>query len=101
MGAAAPSGTVTFLFTDIEGSTHLWESQPDGMRRGLERHDVLLRSAVNANDGYVFSTGGDGIGAAFARAGDAIAAAVDARGRSVPSCGPTAHRYECGWDSHR
>ena len=79
MGAAAPSGTVTFLFTDIEGSTHLWDSHPDAMRQALERHDALLRSAIDANDGYVFSTGGDGIGAAFARAGDAVAAAVDAQ----------------------
>lgn len=79
MGAAAPSGTVTFLFTDIEGSTRLWESQADSMRRSLERHDALLRAAVDDHGGYVFSTGGDGIGVAFARAGDAVAAAVEAQ----------------------
>ena len=41
-----PIGTVTFLFTDIEGSTHLWEQYPDGMKASLARHDLLLRQAV-------------------------------------------------------
>lgn len=77
MGTAAPTGTVTFLFTDIEGSTRLWESEPDAMRHSLERHDAILRSVIDDHGGYVFSTGGDGIGAAFARSGDAVAAAVD------------------------
>ncbi len=79
MGTAAPSGTVTFLFTDIEGSTRLWESEPDAMRHSLERHDALLRSAIDDHGGYVFSTGGDGIGVAFTRAGDAVGAAVEAQ----------------------
>ena len=76
---AAPSGTVTFLFTDIEGSTRLWEASPDAMRAALERHDTLLRSAVDAHDGYVFATGGDGFAVAFPRAGDALAAAQAAQ----------------------
>jgi class 3 adenylate cyclase len=71
-----PSGTVTFLFTDIEGSTSLWETAPEAMATALERHDVVLRSAVDGQGGYVFSTGGDGVAAAFGRAGDALAAAV-------------------------
>jgi predicted ATPase/class 3 adenylate cyclase len=70
---------VTFLFTDIEGSTRLWESAPDAMGAAIERHDELVRSAVEAHGGYIFSTGGDGFSVAFARAGDAIAAAVDAQ----------------------
>jgi predicted ATPase/class 3 adenylate cyclase len=73
----APSGTVTFLFTDVEGSTRLWESAPSLMAAALERHEVLLRSAVEAHRGYVFSTSGDGFAAAFSRAGDALAAATD------------------------
>jgi predicted ATPase/class 3 adenylate cyclase len=73
----APSGTVTFLFTDIEGSTGLWESAPEAMRAALARHDEIVRGSIEAHDGYVFSTGGDGFGAAFARAGDAVGAAVD------------------------
>jgi class 3 adenylate cyclase len=71
-----PSGTVTFLFTDIEGSTRLWESAPEAMRLALERHDSLTRSTVDAHGGYVFATGGDGFCVAFGRAGDALSAAV-------------------------
>jgi len=62
MGVGAPSGTVTFLFTDIEGSTRLWQSVPEAMRQALQRHDAIIRAAVEAHDGYVFSTGGDGFG---------------------------------------
>jgi predicted ATPase/class 3 adenylate cyclase len=75
----APSGTVTFLFTDIEGSTGLWEAAPDAMRAALAWHDSILRDAIEAHGGYVFATGGDGFAAAFARAGDALAAAEKAR----------------------
>ena len=71
-----PTGALTFMFTDIEGSTRLWESAPDAMRVALERHDALLRSVIAEHDGHVFSTGGDGFAAAFRRAGDALAAAV-------------------------
>jgi predicted ATPase/class 3 adenylate cyclase len=74
-----PSGTVTFLFTDIEGSTRLWEATPDAMSEALERHDSIVRSVIESAGGYVFSTGGDGFAAAFARAGDAIGAAVEAQ----------------------
>jgi class 3 adenylate cyclase len=76
VGLGAPSGTVTFLFTDIEGSTRLWETAPDAMRVALERHDTMLRSVIEAHGGYVFATGGDGFAAAFGRAGDALTAAV-------------------------
>ncbi len=70
-----PKGTVTFLFTDIEGSTQLWESAPRSMREALERHDGILRRALDANNGYVFATGGDGFAVAFERASDAVSAA--------------------------
>src|SRR3954452_8667981 len=73
-----PTGTVTFLFTDIEGSTRLWETDPDAMDAALELHDELLREAVAAHGGYVFSTGGDSFAAAFSVVGDAVAAASDA-----------------------
>ncbi|MEO5837895.1 MAG: hypothetical protein ABIQ73_01385 [Acidimicrobiales bacterium] len=56
----APSGTVTFLFTDTAGSTRQWEERPDVMRAALVRHDEMLRSAIEARQGYVFSTCGDG-----------------------------------------
>ena len=74
-----PSGTVTFLFTDIEGSTRLWEDRPDEMRVALEQHDALIRSVVDASGGSVFSTGGDGFAAAFGRAADALDAAARIR----------------------
>ena len=74
-----PSGTVTFLFTDIEGSTRLWEEQPDVMRAAVARHDELFRAVIEANKGYIFATGGDGFAAAFARPPDAVAAAESAQ----------------------
>ena len=51
-----PSGTLTFLFTDLEGSTRLWEQHPDDMRAALARHDALLREAVEAHHGIVIKT---------------------------------------------
>ncbi len=75
--AGLPSGTVTFLFTDIEGSTRLWEGSPAAMRAALARHDEIVRGGVERHGGHVFSTGGDGVAAAFARAGDAVTAAVE------------------------
>jgi predicted ATPase/class 3 adenylate cyclase len=70
---------VTFLFTDVEGSTQLWESAPEAMRTALARHDEIVRGAIERHGGYVFATGGDGFGAAFARPPDAIAAAEAAQ----------------------
>ena len=74
-----PPGTVTFLFTDIEGSTRLWETQHAAMQRALARHDAILRDAIEANDGYLVKTTGDGAHAAFAIAADAIAACLAAQ----------------------
>ncbi len=74
-----PSGTVTFLFTDIEGSTALWERHPDAMRVALARHDKILEAAIESNGGVVFSKMGDGMAAAFASARDAVAAGVVAQ----------------------
>jgi class 3 adenylate cyclase len=54
-----PTGTVTFLFTDIEGSTKMWERNPSVMQKALSRHDEILSSAIEANGGYVFKTVGD------------------------------------------
>jgi predicted ATPase/class 3 adenylate cyclase len=74
-----PTGTVTFLLTDIEGSTRLWEHDSEAMREGLALHDGIIREAVSHHEGYVFATGGDGFAVSFARAGDAIAAAASAQ----------------------
>ena len=71
-----PSGTVTFLLTDLEGSTRMWEQEPEAMKAAMVRHDELLEKAIAANHGFVFSRMGDGMAAAFSTAGDAVAAAV-------------------------
>ena len=71
-----PSGTVTFLFTDLEGSTRLWEEHPDAMRPALIRHDEILSGAVLAHEGHVVKTTGDGMHAVFATAHGALGAAV-------------------------
>jgi predicted ATPase/class 3 adenylate cyclase len=77
--ALLPTGTVTFLFTDIENSTRLWEEHPDAMRRALARHDTLLRTAIEGRRGVVFKTVGDAFCAAFPAAPAAVAAALDAQ----------------------
>ena len=77
--ADLPTGTVTLLFTDIEGSTRLWEAHAPAMRAALARHDALLRQCIDDHDGHVFKTGGDAFCAAFHTASDAMAAALDAQ----------------------
>src|SRR5258705_3597718 len=74
-----PSGTVTFLFTDIEGSTPLIQRHPDAMKDALARHGAVLQGAIGANRGHVFQVLGDGFCAAFEEAGDALAAALAAQ----------------------
>jgi class 3 adenylate cyclase len=74
-----PSGTVTFLFTDVVGSSGLWESVPSVMAAVMARHDSMLRGAIDAGGGHVFASGGDGVAAVFGRADEAIAAAVAAQ----------------------
>ncbi|WP_369829585.1 adenylate/guanylate cyclase domain-containing protein [Mycobacterium sp. E787] len=79
MTAAAPSGVVTFLFTDIEGSTRRWESDAQAMRAALVAHDKVLRTAIEAYDGFLFSHTGDGFVAAFASPMSAVNAAIEAQ----------------------
>lgn len=71
-----PTGPVTFLFTDVEGSTHLWETDPAGMVESIEAHDSLVQRAVEANGGHIFSTAGDGFGVAFSSPLAAVTAAI-------------------------
>ena len=71
--------TVTFLFTDVEGSTGLWERHPEAMRVAVARHDVVLRSVVAAHGGTVFKMVGDACCAVFRSADDAVVAAVAAQ----------------------
>jgi predicted ATPase/DNA-binding CsgD family transcriptional regulator len=77
--AELPSGTVTFLYTDIEGSTALWEQHPQAMRAAVARHETLLRDAIAAQHGHVFRTAGDGLCAAFITAPEAITTALAAQ----------------------
>ncbi len=77
--SARPTGVVTFLFSDIEGSTVRWEREREAMAAALARHDALMRAAMQARGAYVFKTMGDEFCAAFATAFDAIAAALDAQ----------------------
>jgi class 3 adenylate cyclase len=62
-----PSSTVTFLFTDVEGSTRLWADHPTAMAPALARHDDIVLAAIRERGGFVFSTGGDEFGAVFGR----------------------------------
>lgn len=77
--AELPGGEVTFLFTDIEGSTRRWEVVPEAMVTALPLHHQLLQGAFQANKGHVFATAGDSFSVAFADPGDAAAAAVDSQ----------------------
>ncbi|MDT5412747.1 MAG: hypothetical protein QOG14_4967 [Mycobacterium sp.] len=77
--AAAPTGVLTFLFTDVEGSTRRWEADAEGMRAALAAHDELLRSAIQGHGGWLFKHTGDGVCAAFASPRSAVDAAVAAQ----------------------
>ena len=77
--ADLPTGTVTFLFTDIEGSTKLWEHSPESMRAALTRHDAILREAIEGQGGFVFKMVGDAFCAAFPTALEALGSALAAQ----------------------
>jgi predicted ATPase/class 3 adenylate cyclase len=74
-----PANSITFLFTDIEGSTQLWEQHPEAMKVALARHDRILRQAIESHHGHVFKTVGDAFYAAFPSAPDAVSSALDAQ----------------------
>src|ERR1700749_4578692 len=74
-----PSGVVTFLFTDVEGSTRRWEADADAMRVALAAHDEVLRKASETHGGWLFKHTGDGVGAAFSSPRSAVDAAVAAQ----------------------
>src|SRR4051794_5990001 len=78
---SAPSGVVTFLFTDIEGSTRRWESDADAMRSALSVHDEVLRTAIESRGGLLFKHTGDGVIGSFASPRAAVDAAIAAQQR--------------------
>jgi class 3 adenylate cyclase len=79
VGPEPASGTLIFLFTDVEGSTRLWERLPEAMKAALERHDRILQAAVAASGGRVVKTTGDGIMAVFSSAAAAVRACLTAQ----------------------
>jgi len=87
-----PTGAVTFLFTDIEGSTRLWEEHPDVMRLVLARHDAQLRAAIETNGGVVFKTVGDAFCAAFHTPREAVEAALAAQRNLRSAQGSAVHQ---------
>ena len=90
--AGSSSGALAFLFTDIEGSTRLWERLPDAMNVALARHDAILRTAIEASAGSVVKTTGDGMMAVFPTAADGVLASVTAQrnltAETWPDTGP-------------
>ena len=93
-----PVGVVTFLFTDVEGSTRLWEQSPATMRQALARHDTLIESLTEANDGTLVRPRGEGDSrfAVFAQASCAVAAAAAIQQALRPG-----RRAATGWQSLR
>src|SRR3954470_12626423 len=79
MAGAAPSGTVTFLFTDVQDSTRLWDESPVDMAAAVQIHDAILRNAIDRHGGYVFATGGDGFSAALPPPPGPAAAAIESQ----------------------
>ena len=87
--AQLPAGTVTFLFTDIEGSTRLWETEPSAMARSLVLHNETLHAAFERNGGVVFSTMGDGMAVAFSSAAGATRATLEGQRALLAAPWPT------------
>ena len=92
-----PVGTVTFLFTDIEGSTRLWEDAPTDMADAVRVHDQIVRGTIERHGGYVFGIGGDGFCAAFSTAADAAAAATESQEQL--RLDDDARRSRCVWSA--
>jgi len=92
--AASVGQNVTFVFSDIVGSTGLWEQDASAMRAAVARHDLIAAAAVHGNSGHVVKHLGDGIFAAFAEAGDAVAAALQFQSVLAAETWPTASPLE-------
>jgi class 3 adenylate cyclase len=87
--SGAPSGTVTLLFTDVEGSTRMWEAERDAMAAALRHHDEVVRDAIESAGGYVFKTAGDSFCAAFSSARAGLDAALAAQQSLAAQSWPT------------
>jgi class 3 adenylate cyclase len=87
--SGVPSGTVTLLFTDVQGSTRMWDAERDAMAAALRRHDEILRDAIEQAGGYVFKTAGDSFCAAFSAARAGLDAALAAQQSLAAQSWPT------------
>jgi class 3 adenylate cyclase len=87
--SSMPSGTVTLLFTDVEGSTRLWDTERDAMAVALRQHDEILRTEIEQAGGYVFKTVGDSFCAAFSAARAGLDAALSAQRKLAANSWPT------------
>ncbi|MFK8024538.1 MAG: adenylate/guanylate cyclase domain-containing protein [Ilumatobacter sp.] len=94
-----PAGQVTFFFTDVEGSTSLWERDPEGMEAALAEHDQRLQAAIDRHDGYVFTTAGDSFAVSFPTALGALEAAIEAQRRLREPCAGLTIRVRMGLHS--
>ncbi len=92
-----PSGTVTFLFSDIEGSTALWERDRRARAEAVVRHLALLRQAMKAHHGVLYTVVGDAVQATFSNASDGLAAAVAAAQALVAAHWAGPDCYSCAW----
>jgi class 3 adenylate cyclase len=95
--AGQPSGIVTFLLTDVEGSTEAWETYAGAMDLALRAHDAIVTGAARASGGYVFSTAGDSFAVASSDAGAALTAAVSMQRLLVAEPWPDPVRVRFGW----
>ena len=95
MGRERPSGTVTFLFTEIEDSTRRSEDAATDMAAALQVHDAMVRDAIESQSGYVFATGGDCFSAVFSTATDAVTAAVAAQQLLAEAAIPSGSGWVC------
>ena len=86
VGDSSPE-MLTFVFTDLESSTRLWERFPHAMRAAVERHDAILRVAVEDSDGRVVKVTGDGLMAIFSSAHDSVRACLEAQRRLQAEAG--------------
>jgi predicted ATPase/class 3 adenylate cyclase len=98
--ALIPTGTITLLFTDIEGSTRLWDAEPEPMAIALRRHDAIMRAAIESAAGYVFKTVGDAFCAAFETAQVAAEAAMAAQRALAAEEWPTSRRIRVRMGLH-
>jgi class 3 adenylate cyclase len=92
-----PQGQVTFLFTDLVGSTQLWEVFPEAMHASVARHDALLKQVISSHQGRIVKKTGDGIHAAFASPIDAIYAAIEGQKRVLLEEWGKQALYSCAW----